>query len=324
MTAQHTLLSSRRQVIGGAAAAGLLASAPSSRAAMPLQHNAAPAYYRFPLGDAEITVVSDGIVISGDPKKTFKAPPEDVTSLLSRSFLATDKVVFDENALVVNTGGKLVLFDTGMGRLKAFGKDAGKLFANLAAAGIDPAGIDAVVLTHGHADHICGVMIQDRLMFPNAQFYINQVDHDFWLDPGLANTGLKIFHDQALLNLKPIRDRITFIKDGEEFLPGIQAILAPGHTPGHMMFMITSAGKKLACLADLARHHILNVETPRWEFVGDIDPKLCVDTRIKLFDMVIQENIPVISYHYPFPGVGNLAKWGDRYRYYPAGWLEPI
>ena len=173
-------------------------------------------------------------------------------------------------------------------------------------------------------DHICGLVIDGRLMFENARYYINQVDHDFWLDPAISSTGLKIFYDQAVINLKPIRDRITFIRDGEEFLPGITAILAPGHTPGHMIFMISSAGKTLALITDLARHHILNVETPRLEFVGDIDPMLCVQTRLKLFDMLVQNKLPILSYHYPFPGVGHLAKQGDTYRFYPAGILEPV
>ncbi|QIG97671.1 MBL fold metallo-hydrolase [Bradyrhizobium sp. 6(2017)] len=318
---------SRRTVLGSAATAVLAStfdSAPA-QALAPLSKAAGPFFQKFRLGEIVITVVSDGLIFGGDPKKTFTgATPEEISTLLSGSFLETSKLAFDENVVLVNTGSKLVLFDTGSGPVKDFGPDAGKLFENLKAAGVNPADIDAVVLTHGHADHICGVVRDGRIMFDNAHFYINQVEYDFWLDPAKAGTPLKLFHQQAVLNLLPIRDRLSFIRDGQEVVPGVQAILAPGHTPGQMAFMITSGAKSLALIADVARHHILNVETPRLEFVGDIDPRQCVDTRIRLFEMLIQNRTPLLSYHYPFPGVGHLAKWGDRYRYYPAGLLQGI
>ena len=315
---------SRRFMIGATAASAMHAGPPEVRAAeLPVQADAPP-FHRLRLGAFRLTVVSDGVIVTGDPKKTFVgAPSEQIASTLSASFLPTDRVVLDENVLVVDTGSKVILFDTGSGSLQAYGPGAGRLFATLEAAGIRPADVDAVVLSHGHSDHVCGLVVQGRIMFENAQFYINQVDHDFWLDPARAATPLNLFHQQALLNLVPVRDRLTFIKDGDEFLPGIQALPAPGHTPGHTIFMISSEGETLAYLADLARHHILDLEVPKLQFIGDIDPGLCVQTRTRMLDMVAASRIPILSYHFPFPGIGHMAKWGDRYRFYPSDLSQP-
>lgn len=280
----------------------------------------APAFYRFQHGDAEMTLVSDGPILSGDPKVTFRgAPKEEIDRVLLASFLPTDKLVLDQNILVMSSGGRTVVFDTGMGPSKAFGPKAGHFLQNLAAAGIDPAEVDAVVLSHAHADHVAGLLFQDgSRAFPNAQLYIEQTDFEFWTSADKTGPGRAALHDHAARSLLPNRDRIVFIRDGQEFLPGVEAMLTPGHSPGHMIFTVSSGGKTLCYIADLGRHHILNVETPRLRFIGDTDPDQGVASRLRAFDTLAANRIPVISYHYPWPGLGYLAAWGDRYRYYPA------
>lgn len=316
----HTF--ARRRLIAGSAALGIGAVLPasSSSAREPQTGRQAPAFYRFRLGNAELTLVSDGPVVSGDPKVTFRgASREEIEGILQSSFLPTDKLVLEQNILVLNTGDRLVVFDTGMGTSKAFGPNAGNFLRNLAAAGINPASVNAVVLSHAHADHVSGLMAADgSRVFPNAQLYIEQTDYEFWTSPEKTGPARKVLLDHAVRNLIPNRDRVVFIRDGQEFLPGIQAMLTPGHSPGHMIFMITSGGQTLSYIADVGRHHILNVETPRWKFIGDTDPRLGVESRIRAFDMLAADRVPVVSYHYPWPGLGHLAKWGDRYRYIPA------
>ena len=280
-----------------------------------------PAYfYRFGLGDAEVTVVSDGPLPLGPPKGTFIGVPDDeVKKMLSDNFLSPENVVLEQNSPIVNMGDKLVLFDTGMGTAKNFGPTTGRQQKSMKEAGIKPEDIDAVVFTHAHIDHIGGVVdASGKPLFPNAQYYIAQSDLDFWTDESKAGGPLKDFVVHARKNLMPVRDRIVFFKDGQEFLPGIQAISAPGHTVGHTIFMVTSNGKSFCFLGDLTHHPILLLEKPRMQFSYDTDPKQAAESRVKLLDMIAANKIPVMAYHFAWPGFGNIAKTGEGFHYYPA------
>src|ERR1700688_892779 len=162
-------------------------------------------FYRFNLGGAEVTVVSDGPLPLGPPKGTFiGVPDEEVRKMRSDTCLSPDNVVLEQNSPIVNTGDKLVLFDTGMGTLKLFGPTTGRQQKSMAEAGIKPGDIDAVVLSHAHIDHIGGIVAADnKPLFPNAQYYIAQSDFDFWTDEGKLGSGLKDFVVHARKNLLP-------------------------------------------------------------------------------------------------------------------------
>jgi glyoxylase-like metal-dependent hydrolase (beta-lactamase superfamily II) len=213
-----------------------------------------------------------------------------------------------------------VLFDSGMGASQMLGPDTGRLTSNLKAAGIDPKDVDAVVLTHAHPDHCFGLMSGDSARtFPNAQIYMTQADLDFWTDEGkLSNDMLKAFVAGARERLLPNRDRIVLVKDGQEFLPGVQAMAAPGHTVGHTVYMIASQGKTICNAGDIAHHHVLATERPRLEFIYDTDGKQAVASRLRVFDMLAAQRVAFIAYHFPWPGIGYLGKQGDAYRYFPA------
>lgn len=312
---------SRRSFLSGAAALVAGAAVPGSASAKaPLANSQVPYYYRFALGQAEVTVVSDGPLPLGDPGSSFLGlPKEQVYGLLETNFLAKDNVVLEQNIPIVNFGDRLVMFDTGMGFSKAFGPTTGRLLKSMQEAGIDPAAIDAIVCSHAHIDHTGGICsAEGKPHFPNAQIYISQVDHDYWLDDARLGTPFKAFGDHARANLRPVRDRIVFFKDGQEFLPGITAISAPGHSPGHTIFNVSSGGKSFTFLGDLTHHPVLLTENPRVEFAYDWDPKLSVQSRVKLLTMLAEQKTPVMSYHFAWPGFGNLAKAGDGFRYYPA------
>ena len=312
----------RRDVMTGLSAAGLAAVATPAFAKAPLLNTQAPNFYRFKIGAIEATVVSDGPLDLGAPQPDiFKGvTKEEFGKILTDNYLPTDSVRLEQNALVINTGDKLVLIDTGTGFQKLMGPHTGKLLANLKAAGIDPKDIDAVALTHAHPDHCWGLLAEDGAKnFPNAQVYMSEDDFNFWTDLSKApNDMIKGFIEGTRKQLLPIRERIEFFKDGQEFITGIQAISAPGHTVGHTIFMVSSQGKQLCNTGDLAHHQVIPLEKPRLEFAFDTDGKQGAATRIKMFGMLAAQRIPIVSYHFPWPGLGYLAKQGEGFRYYPS------
>jgi len=301
-------------------ALGAIAGGPSlAWAKAPPTNMQAPYFYRFKLGDAEGTIVSDGTLPLGKPEDNFVGLSKgQMESQLRTNFLPLENAILEQNALVMNIGDKLVLFDTGMGSLKLFGPTTGKLLNSLKQAAIDPKDIDAVVMSHAHIDHCGGNMADDGSRnFPNAQYYITQADFDFWTDESKVPSQFKVFLDTARKNLTPNRDRIHFIKDGEEFLPGVQAILAPGHTVGHTIFMITSGGKSLCYIGDLAHHPVLLLERPLTEFKYDTDPKQSAQTRVRMLTMLSQKRVPILAYHFAWPGIGHVGQQGDGFRFVP-------
>jgi glyoxylase-like metal-dependent hydrolase (beta-lactamase superfamily II) len=315
------LLSRRSLLQGGSAlaAAGLMGVAPAAAKA-PMTNSQAPTFYRFKLGSAEATIVSDGPLPLGDPTQAFLGlTKEEISRQLDSNFLPLANAVLEQNSLIVNTGNQLILFDTGMGSAKDFGDTTGKLLNSIKQAGIDPKDIDAVVMSHAHIDHLGGNVGDDgKSNFPNAQFYIQQSDLEFWTDEKLASGPLKSFLAQAKKNLLPVRDRIVFFKDGQEFLPGITAIGAPGHTVGHTIFNISSGGKSIAYIGDLTHHPVLLMEKPLTEFAYDTDPKQAAQSRVRLLNMLAANKTPIVAYHFAWPGVGHVAKQGDGFRYFPS------
>lgn len=305
--------------LGAGLGAGLGTSAltTSAFARAPKLGTQAPYFHRFKLGDAEVTVVSDGQLPLGDPGGAFLGvPKEEVAKMLTDNFMSATNVVLEQNAPIVNFGERLVLFDTGMGASKAFGPTTGRLTKSMAEAGIKPEDIDAIVCSHAHIDHIGGIVDDGgKVLFPNAQVYLAQSDFDFWTDEGKLGSPLKDFVVHARKNLMPVRDRIKFFKDGEQFMPGITAIAAPGHTVGHTIFNVESVGNSFIFMGDLSHHSVLLLERPKMEFAYDTDPKQAAATRVKLLDTIAANKTMVMSYHFAWPGLGHIVKAGDGFRY---------
>ena len=292
----------------------------ASWAKAPFIGHGAPVYYRFKLGDSEATIISDGVLPLGPPQGAFIGLSDaEINKQLTDNFLPTNNVPLEQNVLVLNTGDRIMIFDTGMGSAKLFGDSTGKMLEHLKRAGIDPASVDALVISHGHIDHCGGIMTPAGVSnFPNAQIYITQADYDFWTDPDKVGPKLKAFLDQTQQNLVPNRERIRFIKDGEEVLPGVHAILAPGHTVGHTIFMITSGNQSMCYIADLTHHPVLLLQKPRTQFAYDTDPVQSAESRVKMLDMLAANRTMILAYHFAWPGLGHVAKDGDGFRYFPA------
>ena len=323
MTKSFASSLSRRHLMLGAAA-GLAAAGriTPARAAAPFTNTQVPSWYRFRLGEFEATVVSDGPLPLGKPEDNFKGlPKEELDRMLRDNFLPSDLVTLEQNALIVNTGRNLVLFDTGMGSAKAFGPTTGKLLDNIRAAGIDPGQIDGVCVTHAHIDHCWAIMSDEgRPNFPNARVFISKADFDFWTDEAkLSRTDfVRDFVIGGRKQLLPVRDRITFVEDGKEAVPGVTALASPGHTVGHTAYVINSGGQSLVFTGDLCHHHVLLLQRPRLEFAFDTDPAQGAASRIRVFDMLARDRLQLISYHFPFPGLGHVTKAGEGYLWHPS------
>jgi glyoxylase-like metal-dependent hydrolase (beta-lactamase superfamily II) len=313
---------SRRAVLSGFAAATATGLSQPAFASHPMANAQVPAAYRFKLGGFECTVVSDGPLKLGTfSAETFKGMSQErIDEILTANFLDKNDFTVDQNALVVNTGSKLVLIDTGMGFRKIYGPRTGHLLANLRAAGIDPASIDVVAVSHAHPDHVWGLVGEDgKPNFPNAQIHITQADLDYWTDEAkLSDRALGHYIGPIRDALLPLRDRIVFLKDGQDVVAGVQALSTPGHTVGHTSFVINSQGSSLVNIADLGHQPQLQMENPRAEFARDTDPKQGVTTRLRVFDMVAAQKIPIVAYHFPWPGIGHVARRGEVYRYVAA------
>ncbi len=318
---ETTLPLSRRAALLGGAALGLGVTAGMSGASakMPFGTAQTSYFYRFPVGKFQATIVSDGPLPLGDPATNFKGTPKDeISKALSENFLPIDNAVLEQNALVINTGSRLVLFDSGMGTSKMFGPTTGRIVRSLQQSGINPALIDDVICTHAHIDHIGGLVnAQGRRLFPNATIHISKADYDFWTDEAKLSGDLKSFVVHARANLLPYKGRIKWVEDGKDVVPGIQAMAAPGHTVGHTIYIIKSEDKSLVFIGDTTHHQILLTEKPRTEFAYDTDAKQAVQTRLKVFDMLSKDKLAFVAYHFPWPGLGHLAKTSaETYRYY--------
>ena len=315
--------STRRQMLTGAAAGAMALGLPGGlQAKLPVGQTQAPYFYRFKLGSAECTIVSDGQLPLGDPNAAFlNIDKAEIARELKDNFLPASNAVLEQNVLVVNFGDRVVLFDTGMGSLQLFGDSTGKLMTTLRQAGIDPAGVDAVVMSHAHIDH-CGGLVGDdgKRNFPNAQYFIGEADFNYWTDDAVIPKNYPArpsFLGQARKNLLPVKDAMHFYKDNEQILPGVTALSAPGHTVSHTIFMIESGGKQLCYIGDLAHHPVLLLEHPRTQFAYDTDPVQSSDSRVRMLTMLATNQVPLLAYHFAWPGIGNVAKAGEGFRYYP-------
>jgi glyoxylase-like metal-dependent hydrolase (beta-lactamase superfamily II) len=311
---------SRRSLIAAAAAipaAGALPRFTAAQTAQPM--NRAPFFYNFKLGDLQGAVASDGTVGPGKAVDLYsQAPKEEVQQLIAEAY-ADEQLVFEQNVLVLKAGDRLVLFDTGVGPAKAFGPNTGQLLQNLAAAGIDPKAINAVVLTHAHPDH-CWQLVGEAGSpnFPNAQIFMTEADFAFWTDEAkLNNDAIKGMIEGTRKVLLPIKERITFIQDGKEVVPGIQAMATPGHTVGHTSYVLTAGNQSLLLIGDVVHHSIFSTERPKFPFGFDTDPNLGIETRLKTLDMLASTRMPVLSFHFPWPGLGHIGRSGDAFRFYP-------
>lgn len=314
----------RRTAIGAGAAAALLPTAP--QAAAPMATTQAPGFFRFKVGDYQVTAINDGAATRPTDGFIPNAPAGALQELLAQQFLPTDRFTISFTTLVVNTGSKLLLIDTGNGDMGA--PTTGAWLANFRAAGFEPAQVDTVIISHFHGDHINGLRTKDgQLRFPQAEVKVPAPEWAFWTDDAKAAqapAGLKGTFDNTRRVFGPMAKDVAQYQWGQEVAPGIAAVDANGHTPGHTAFAITSGTGRLLVLSDTTNDPTVFARRPEWSAVFDQDGPQAVVSRKKMLDMAAAEKMQVSFYHAPFPATGHIQREGGGYEMVPAAWRPTV
>ena len=277
----------------------------------------AKGFHTFKVGSAEVTAVYDGIFEKPhDPAFIANASVDEVKSAMTKAGLSPDFVSITGTAAVVKNGGKTIMCDAGTGG-QAAGWVSGKLGANMKAAGIDPTKIDTILISHFHPDHIFGLMEKDtnKPVYPNAEIVVSDVEYKFWTDPAVidklpeARKGLARRIQATFPTWKNIRQ----VSGEVEVAPGMRFVLAPGHTPGHRAFHLSSGNAQLMLSNDTMYVPALNVANPGWRGQYDQDGATAEATRRAMMDRLIADKMMVAGFHFPFPGAGMIAKDGAGY-----------
>jgi glyoxylase-like metal-dependent hydrolase (beta-lactamase superfamily II) len=317
----------RRELVIGSTLATMVGPLKAAHATAAPTGNEAPGIYRYRIGAFEVTALYDGIWYRPITDKFIRnAPFAEVEHALADAFMPAEKLATPFTTLIVNTGQKLVLIDTGTGGQIA--ASAGMLGANLLAAGIDPTTIDLIAISHFHPDHINGLKDKDNeTVFPNAEIMVSAAEWKFWMDDAnlsAAPNDLKLtFRNQRRI-FSDIEKVVTRFEPDQEIAPGITALAAPGHTPGHTVFAIHSGDKSLLVLGDTAQHPAVFARHPDWQAAFDLDGETAVATRKDLFDRAAADRMLVTGYHFPFPACGHLIKTATGYEHVPIEWQPTL
>lgn len=321
---------SRRLMLAGA---GALAAASAfdwtltgSAYAQGVSVNQAPGFYRYKVGDITLTAINDGF--ARRPLEDFVRNAElgDVKKAMEAAFLPPDALNITFTTLVLQQGDRLTLIDTGNGDSGA--PTSGSWAANFKAAGFDPKNVTTVVFSHFHGDHINGFRLKDgTAMFPNAEVMVPAAEWAFWTDESkvsAAPDAMKGAFAAVKRVFGPVAKDVKQFEPGKEILPGVTAVAAPGHTPGHTVFAVNSGSGKLMIMSDTTNHPALFVRNPDWSAVFDMDGPQAATTRRKLLDMVSAERMQVAFYHAPFPATGHIAKAGNGFELVPVQWSPAV
>ena len=297
----------RRTLLASAAAAPLVPLATQAPAG---GHAAAPTQKArtFTVGDFAVTTLLAGTGQRDEPQGTFgmNVSAEEFARVSEENFISADTYQGFFNPVVVQTGSETILFDTGL--------PGDGVPSALAEVGLRPADITHVVLTHMHPDHIGGMTGDAGEVYTNASYVTGRREYDFWT----GQVAVNLIFDMMAQKVTPFSEKMRFLDEGGEVRPGITAMGAFGHTPGHMVYMLDSGDAQLLITADMANHHVWSLANPDWEVRFDGDKGAAAGTRRRILTMLAEERIPMVGYHMPFPAAGYVETRGDGFHWVPV------
>lgn len=305
-----------------AAAVIPLATSTKAQAQTSTPGGQAPAFYRYKIGNFQITSVNDGVNRFPLPD-TFvqNVKKEEVQAALSAAYLPTDIMTIWFNPTLVTNGSNHVLIDTGLGEPKG---PIGHTRPNLVAAGVDPKSIGTVIISHFHGDHINGIRNgAGELNFPSAEILVPEAEWAFWMSDDNMNKApdaMKGAFGNVRRVFKGLEDKVKKYEAGKEIAPGITSVATPGHTPGHMSFVVANGNDRVFVQSDVTNNPHLFVNNPHWHVQFDMNAQEAEATRRKVFDMVAADKLLVAGFHFPFPATGHIEKDGNGYRLVPTNW----
>jgi glyoxylase-like metal-dependent hydrolase (beta-lactamase superfamily II) len=284
-----------------------------------------PGVYHRRIGEIVVTALADGY-LDGTVEVLRNIEPAEAAGMLAAAFRPGRRT--SVNCFAVYSAGRLALIETGSGNYLQ--PTAGKLRANLAAAGIDPAEIERVLLTHMHPDHSAGLTdpASGRPVFPNAELVVHADEPRHWDDDAAmaqaSERAKKLYFQAAREQIAPYRDRLRTFDAGGEVFPGVIATPLIGHTPGHTGYLISSGGESLLIWGDII--HVPEIQVPRPEVTieFDTDPEAAAAVRRRTFDMVATDRLLIAGMHVHYPGFAHVVRSGSSYALLPEAWVHAL
>jgi glyoxylase-like metal-dependent hydrolase (beta-lactamase superfamily II) len=269
--------------------------------------------YRFRAGDFECAALGDGSVNYPPGHLFANALRVEVEEALRQRGLPVDYVTTPCTHLYVDTGAHRLLVDTGAG---ALAPSTGRLPRSLEAAGVEPAAIDTVILTHAHPAHVGGMLDeQGRPVYGSAHYALLREEWEFWTSEVAFSKASERHVAIARRNLEAVRDRLTLLDRASEIVPGVRVIPAAGHTPGHAVVSVSSAGARLLYISDTV-YHPLHLGHPDWLPIFDILPGQAAASKRRVLDWAAEEQALVMGHHFPpFPSLGRVVKHGEGWQW---------